>query len=199
MALVIVNLFQQYRSAQVGIRSEAIALAELARVGTALPPVVDSKLRAQIVEYARDVRSKEWKLLREGRTSSEAWGDIGAMYATLKAYEPKTPTESAFYGQALAWLDNIVTDRRDTLASITESIPNILAVLLLLTGFVVVVAPMFLVTVSKRFQAVKVAAVSAVVATALFAATVLNSPFSRALPISNAPYTTAEFDQLAGP
>jgi hypothetical protein len=45
---------------------------------------------------------------------------------------------------------------------------------------------------------VKVAAVSAVVATALFAAVVLDNPFSRALPISNAPYTTTEFDGSPG-
>jgi hypothetical protein len=64
---------------------------------------------------------------------------------------------------------------------------------------VIIVAPMFLVTVSVRFQAVKVGAVSAVVATALFAAVVLASPFSRALPISNSPYRTSEFDRLAGP
>jgi hypothetical protein len=58
---------------------------------------------------------------------------------------------------------------------------------------------MFLVTVSVRFQAVKVAAVAVVVGTALFAAAVLDAPFSRALPVSNNPYRATEFDQLAGP
>ena len=43
------------------------------------------------------------------------------MYATLKNFEPKTRTESAFYGQALSRLDDIVTERKNTLATITET------------------------------------------------------------------------------
>jgi hypothetical protein len=199
MGLVIVTLFQNYRSAQAGIRSEAIALAELARVSTAFPAPVDARLRGQIVKYINDVRVREWKLLRDGRTSDQAWGDIGAMYATLKDFEPKTSTQGSFYGQALSRLDDIVTERKNTLAAITEPFPAILQVLLLLAAFVVVAAPMFLVTVSVRFQAVKVAAVAAVIATALFTAVVLDAPFSRALPVSDQPYRTSEFDQLAGP
>lgn len=199
LGLVIVTLFQNYRSAQAGIRSEAIALAELARVSTAFPKAVDSELRAQIVRYVRDVRTTEWKLLRDGRTSDQAWGDIGAMYATLKDYEPQTKTESAFYSQALSRLDDIVTERKDTLASIKEPFPTILELVLVFGAFVVVTLPMFLVTVSVRFQAVKVAAVAIVVGTALFAAAALAAPFSRALPVSNTPYRDSEFDQLAGP
>jgi hypothetical protein len=199
LGLVIVTLFQNYRSAQAGIRSEAIALAQLARVSTAFPKSVDSELRAEIVKYIQDVRTKEWKLLRDGRTSDEAWGDIGAMYATLKDYDPETRTQGAFYGQALSRLDDIVTERKDTLAAIKEPFPTILQLVLLFGAFVVVTAPMFLVTVSVRFQAVKVAAVATVIATALFAAAVLDSPFSRALPVSDQPYRTSEFDQLAGP
>jgi len=199
MSLVIVTLFQGYRSAQAGIRSEAVALAELARVSTAFPAPVADRLRGQIGKYVHDVRTIEWPLLRDGRSSDIAWGDVGGMYATLKGFEPSTPSQSSFYGQALSRLDNVVTERKDTLASIQEPIPTILTVLLLIAAVVVVALPMFLVTVSKRFQAVKVAAVAAVVATAFFAAAVLDNPFSRALPISNSPYRTSEFDQLAGP
>jgi len=199
MGLVIVTLFQNYRSAQAGIRSEAIGLAQLARVSTAFPAAVNTELRGEIVKYIRDVRTKEWKLLESGTTSDEAWGDIGGMYNTLENFDPKTRTQSSFYGQALSRLDDIVTERKNTLAAINEPFPTILQVLLLLGAFVVVTAPMFLVTISVRFQAVKVGAVAAVIATALFAAVVLDSPFSRALPVSNSPYRTAEFDQLAGP
>jgi hypothetical protein len=199
LALVIVTLFQDYRSAQSGIRAEAIALAELARVETAFPERVSAELRGQIVKYIHDVRTHEWKLLREGRSSDQAWGDIGAMYATLKEYNPETSSQRSFYGQALSRLNDVVTERRNTLAAITETIPTILLVVLLVGAFVIVVAPMFVVSVSVRFQAAKVAAVCAVVATALFAAVVLSAPFSRALPVSDTPYRTSEFDQLAGP
>jgi Protein of unknown function (DUF4239) len=199
MGLVIVTLFNNYRDAQAGIRSEAIALAELARVSNALPPGVNAKLRGQIVKYIDDVREREWKLLRDGRTSDQAWGDIGDMYATLQGFEPKTSTQSSFYGQALSRMDDIVTERKNTLAAITEPFPSILQALLLIAAFVVITAPMFLVTVSRRFQAVKVAAVAAVIGTALFAAAVLDTPFSRALPVSDQPYRTSEFNQLAGP
>lgn len=199
LALVIVTLFQDYRSAQSGIRAEAIALAELARVATAFPAPVNAQLRGEIGVYIQDVRTKEWRLLRDGRSSDRAWGDIGAMYDTLKNYDPRTSTERAFYSQALSRLDDVVSQRRNTLAAISEPIPAILLVVLLFGAVVIVVAPMFLVTVSQRFQAVKVGAVSAVVATALFAAVVLASPFSRALPISDTPYRTTEFNQLAGP
>lgn len=199
LALTIVTLFQNYRTTQSGIRAEATALAELARLSTAFPPQVNAELRGDIVKYIHDVQNLEWKLLREGRSSDVAWGDIGTMYQTLKGYAPETPTQSAFYSQALSRLNDVVTERRNALAATAESIPWILNALLILAAFVTVTAPMFLVTVSRRFQAAKVIAVSAVVATALFSATVLDYPFSRALPISNAPYRTGEFDQLAGP
>jgi hypothetical protein len=199
LALVIVTLFQDFRSAQAGIRSEAIALAELARFSTAFPRDVDAELRGEIVKYIRDVRTDEWKLLRQGRTSNQAWADIGAMYATLEGYEPKSSSQGSFYSQALTRLHDVVTERKNTLAAISEPIPGILLAVLFLGAFVIVVAPMFLVTVSRHFQAVKVAAVSTVVGTALLAALVLSSPFSRALPISDQPYRTAEFDALAGP
>jgi hypothetical protein len=199
MGLVIVTLFQNYRDAQSGIRAEAIALAQLARASTAFPSSVDTELRTEIVKYINDVRTKEWQLLRDGRTSDQAWADIGAMYDTLKNYEPQGEVQGSFYGQALSRMEDIVTERKNTLAAITEPFPTILQVLLLLGAFVVVVAPMFLVTVSRRFQAVKVAAVATVIGLALFAAAVLDTPFSRALPISDQPYRTSEFDALAGP
>jgi hypothetical protein len=199
MGLVIVTLFQNYRDAQSGIRAEAIALAQLARASTAFPSSVDTELRTEIVKYINDVRTKEWQLLRDGRTSDQAWADIGAMYDTLKNYEPQGEVQGSFYGQALSRMEDIVTERKNTLAAITEPFPTILQVLLLLGAFVVVAAPMFLVTVSRRFQAVKVAAVATVIGLALFAAAVLDTPFSRALPISDQPYRTSEFDALAGP
>jgi hypothetical protein len=198
MGLVIVTLFQNYRSAQAGIRSEAVALAELARMSTAFPAPVNARLRTEIGRYIREVRTTEWRLLRDGRTSDRAWGEIGAMYNTLEHYEPESSSQRAFYSQALSRLDDVVTQRKDTLASITEPFPTILQVLLLLAAFVVVTLPMFLVTVSNRFQGAKVAAVATIVATALFAAVVLDSPFSRALPVSNSPYSASEFDRLAG-
>lgn len=199
LALVIVTLFQNYRSTQEGIRAQAVTIAEIARLGTAFPPQVQTALRQDIVRAVHDVRTHEWQLLREGRTSDRVWGDIGSMYETLKDYDPEAGTQSSFYNQALSRLDNLVTERRDTLAAITEPIPGILQVLLLLAAIVILVVPMFLVTVSVRFQAVKVAAMATVVAMALFAATVLDSPFSRALPISDSPYRSSEIDQLAGP
>jgi len=145
------------------------------------------------------VRTREWTLLREGRSSDQAWADIGALYNTLRNYEPSTPTQRTFYGQALGRLADIVQERRNALAAVNEQIPVILQVLVLLAACVVVIGPMFLVTVSPRFQAVKVAAVAMVVATALFAATVLQYPFSRALPISKSPYRESELNRLAGP
>ncbi|MBA3718399.1 MAG: hypothetical protein H0W87_09255 [Actinobacteria bacterium] len=49
LALVIVTMFQDFRSAQSGIRAEAIALAELARSANAFPPPVSSELRGEIL------------------------------------------------------------------------------------------------------------------------------------------------------
>jgi hypothetical protein len=42
------------------------------------------------------------------------------MYKTLQSYEAGTQSQRAFYGQALSRLDEVVSERKDTLAAVKE-------------------------------------------------------------------------------
>lgn len=186
LAFVIVSLYQDYKNTESAVHAQATDLGQLVRLSGALPRSVDESIRAQVVKYVQEVRTHEWHTLRDGKLSVRAWDEVGGLYRTLEDYNPSTETQKTFYSQAVTKLDDVVAQRRVLASAANEGVPVILQALVFLAACVTIFALYLFSPWSTRIQVVVVAVAAAVVSSALVTATVLDYPFSRALPVSNA-------------
>lgn len=188
LAFVIVALYEDFQAAKETVHEEATHLAQLQRSSGAFPPAVRVRIAADVGGYAEAVVEEEWKLMENGRESAAAWARVDDLYAVLQGYEPRTASESAFYGEAVSTLDELVASRRSRLTHAQESLPGSFLVLIvggavLLLGFLY-----FFGMRSTRAQLVMIVGVAALVGFNLVLAVVLDHPFSGDVTVSHAPF-----------
>jgi hypothetical protein len=188
LAFVIVALYEDFQAAKETVHEEATHLAQLQRNSGAFPPAVQVRIAAEIGGYAEAVVGEEWRLMEDGRESARAWARVDELYKVLQGYEPRTESESAFYGEAVAKLDEVVGSRRARLAHAQESLPGTFQIMivggaLLLLGFLY-----FFGMQSTRAQLVMVVGVAGLIGFNLVLAVVLDHPFSGDMTVSHAPF-----------
>jgi Protein of unknown function (DUF4239) len=187
LAFVIVVLYQDYQDAGSTVRQEATVIEQVDRDARVFPPALQREIASRLDAYTRRVITPEWELMRDGRLSPEAWREIDGLYATFQRYRPATETESAFYGEAVGKLNEIVAARRERVRFAEETLPGALQVLifggaLVLIAFVLFIAP-------GPLQMSMVIAVAALVGFNLLLVVLLDHPFSGDLSVSNHAFT----------
>ena len=188
LAFVIVALYEDHQAAKGVVREEATEVEQIHRASAAFPGAVRREVRGELNDYVRTVVVTEWELMEDGRFSPRAWGRVDALYATLQAYRPRTESESAFYGEAVAKLDDLVAARRERLHFAEESLPGAFQALIV-GGALLLVAFMFLIGIrSLRMQMTMVVSLAALVGVNVLLVVLLDHPFSGEVAVSSHPF-----------
>jgi hypothetical protein len=102
LGFIIVIAFQSYNDSLTGAAAEASIVSQQVETAQFLPADTAEDLTGQLVCYARFVSGPEWQALGEGTLgdSFNPWGV--AMYQTIQATDPQSPTEQSAYDR---WMD----------------------------------------------------------------------------------------------
>ena len=196
LAFVIVVLWESYQTADGLTSTESAGLAEMARAVRAFPPETEFLLREAIQGYVRSVVEDEWVTMKTGNKSPRTAASIDNLYAALQSYEPQSPTETAFYAQAVAALTDVTSTRRARMQQSAESLPGLFQVLVV-GGAIMVIGLTYLLDVpSQRIHLVFVGTVAALVGFSLLLALVMDHPFAGALAVGNEPYKEEALKQF---
>jgi hypothetical protein len=185
LAFVIVALYEQFQDADANVREEATEVSQIYRVSRAFPLAVADEIRGELVDYVETVVGPEWKLMAEGEFSARAWQDVDALYETFQAYEPQTERESAFYGEAVSKLDELVAARRQRLHAAEESLPVPFQVMIIGGALVLIGFMYFVGLASARVQMTMTVGVAALIAFNLLLIVLLDHPFSGGVGVSD--------------
>lgn len=189
LAFVIVVLYQDYQGAGSTVREEATELEQIERDSRAFPPAVHADIAGRLDEYTRTLVATEWKLMRDGRFSQEAWRELDGLYAAIQRFRPRTDTQSAFYGEAVVKLNELVAARRERLRYAEETLPGALQVLIFGGALVLIGFTFFIGLGPGALQVSMVMVVAGLVGLNLLLVVLLDHPFSGEVSISSHAFT----------
>jgi hypothetical protein len=196
LAFTIGQLYTNFTRANADAKQEATVLAQVLRTSDGLPGV-GVTIRREALDYAREVRQREWAFMEHGKASVRAWQKIDKMYATLDAARPTSGT-NPFFAQTLTRLNDLVVARRTRLDDSNLSLPVIFQVMLLFGALLAISTTFYFKPLGERLQVVMIGAASALVGTAMLVALMLDYPYSGSIAVPSAPFKVATLVLLSG-
>jgi hypothetical protein len=102
LGFIIFLSFTSYDQSRAGAETEATIVAQQVQTAQFLPAKTASALTGELICYARSVVGPEWDALDTGTlgNSVNPWG--AQMFVTIRAVDPRTPTEQSAYDR---WME----------------------------------------------------------------------------------------------
>jgi hypothetical protein len=196
LAFTIGQLYTNFTRANADAKQEATVLAQVLRTSDGLPGV-GVTIRREALDYAREVRQREWAFMEHGKASVRAWQKLDKMYATLNAARATSGT-NPFFAQTLTRLNDLVVARRTRLDDANLALPVIFQVLLLFGAVLAISTTFYFKPFGEGVQVGMIGAASALVGTAMLVALMLDYPYSGSIAVPSAPFKVATLVLLSG-
>ena len=179
LGFVVFLAFESLDASRSGAEAEARVVAHQFETAQLLPPAVGARLSGELVCYARNVARDEWERLEAGGKAAGINPWTVAMFHSIRAGEPRSPSEQAAYSK---WLDQ-TSDREDARADRTHGaegvIPPYLWIVLFLTAAVIFGYMLFFADRAerKKVQAMLIGGVAVVISSTLLLLWFLDNPY----------------------
>jgi ABC-type multidrug transport system fused ATPase/permease subunit len=131
LAFAGVLAWQDFRDAGTAVENEAGVASQLYRDLSVYGPQM-APARAALRTYVNSVIVDGWPLLREGKRSPEAETKLLALFEDVTAVTPTNEREVAIYNEAFSRLNDLVSMRRQRLATSRAQIPPVLWIVALI-------------------------------------------------------------------
>jgi hypothetical protein len=196
LGFVVIAVWENFRTTEVAVRSEAKAITDLNQLSYALPEDSGSVVRKMLLDYAEQVRRSEWLAMAQGKPSHTASHALAHLTQSIIGLKAEDFRGLALYQQALRLLASVEDNRAERLDSANGSVPVVLWLVLIAGAMITLGYPAFFGTTNLLAQTLMTAALAGLVALALLPALVLDFPFTGEVRISIAPFKQA-LQQLA--
>jgi Protein of unknown function (DUF4239) len=179
LAFVFLVAFESYQEARSEAQAEATATLAMFHSAQVFNSKATNELQGQVMCYAREVISKEWPAMRDGKTSSAVEARIAAMESEAEEAPIADSKQTAAYGE---WASSNQERRRGRQGRISEAAPVVAPViwLILIIGAVTVIATVcFFADREEAWlpQATMIAAITTVVVSGLLLVRFLDKPY----------------------
>jgi ABC-type multidrug transport system fused ATPase/permease subunit len=178
LAFVVIAVWQDYKTAQTNVESEANELAGVYFLASRLPEPERTQVQDLARTYARVVVEEEWPMMEQGETSPRADSLVRQLRSKLLEFDPRTRGEQVLYERGLTQLHDALDARRSRLLEVREGIPNLLWVVLVVGGVITVSFTYLFGLKSNVAHGLMVGALTLVICGILFTIAEFNNPFS---------------------
>jgi Protein of unknown function (DUF4239) len=178
LAFVVIAVWEEYKTAQINVESEANELAGVYFLASRLPGPERTRVQDLARRYARVVVEEEWPMMERGETSPRADSLVRQLRLKLLEFDPRTEGEQVLYERGLTQLHDVADARRSRLLEVREGIPSLLWVVLVVGGVITVSFTYLFGLKSNRTHALMVAALTLVICGILFTIAEFNNSFS---------------------
>jgi len=138
LAFMLIAVWEDYKTAQTNLQSEASELAGVYFLASRLPEPQRTNVQDLARTYARVVVEEEWPMMERGQTSPHADSLLRQLRLKLLEFDPRTRGEQVLYERGLTDLHNAIDARRSRLLEVREGIPTLLWVVLVVGGVITV-------------------------------------------------------------
>ncbi|MFD7909045.1 DUF4239 domain-containing protein [Kitasatospora sp. NPDC059747] len=189
LAFVIVNLWTQFQDTQKVVATEATSISQIVRDARAFPPDAQATVDGAVRDYVHAVVEQQWPLMNAGHGDFAATSaKVDDLYTALRAYEPQTQSQQAFYAEALDSLNDAVGQRRARIFASRDELPALLQVLILGGAVVIMLLTLLYGIRSRRTRLLFVGSVAALIGFSLLLVPVLDRPFAGGVSVSPEPF-----------
>jgi hypothetical protein len=178
LAFVVIAVWQDYKTAQANVESEAHELAGAYFLASQLPEPQRTRIQDLVRTYVRVVVDEEWPMMERGQTSEHAESLVSQLRSQILQFDPHTKGEQVLYERGLTQLHDAVDARRERLLEVREGIPTLLWVVLVGGGVITVSFTYLFGLKSNVAHALMVAALTLVICGILFTIGEFDNPFS---------------------
>lgn len=197
LAFVVVTLWTQLDHAQTVVSQEATDIALVVRDTQRFPPAERARIDKAVGAYVHAVVEVQWPKMRSGRPSFAVTSkQVEEMYDALQAYNPSTPRDQAFYGEAVTRLSDAAAMRRERIDIATNELPILLKVLVYGGALVIILLTFLYGLRNLKIQLLFVASVAGLIGFSLLLVLVLDRPFAGELTVSPEPYKEGALSQF---
>jgi fumarate reductase subunit D len=178
LAFMLIAVWQDYKTAQTNVESEAHELAGVYFLASQLPEPDRSRIQDLVRTYTRVVVEEEWPMMERGQTSPRADSLLRQLRLKLLEFDPRTEGEQVLYELGQTQLHEAADARRTRLLEVREGIPHLLWVVLVVGGVITVSFTYLFGLKSNLAHALMVAALTLLICGILFTIGEFNNPFS---------------------
>ena len=178
LAFVVIAVWQDYKTAQTDVESEANELAGAYFLASQLPEPERTNVQDLTRTYARVVVEEEWPMMERGQTSERAESLASRLRLQILEFDPRTEGEQVLYERGLTQLHDAADARRSRLLEVKEGMPELLWVVLVVGGVITVSFTYLFGLRSNVAHALMVAALTLVICGILYTIGEFNYPFS---------------------
>jgi hypothetical protein len=178
LAFVVIAVWEEYKTAQTNVESEAHELAGVYFVASRLPEPDRTRIQDLARTYARVVVEEEWPMMERGQTSPRADSLLRQLTLKILQFDPHTKGEQVLYELQQTQLHEAADARRSRLLEVREGIPELLWVVLVVGGVITVSFTYLFGLKSNVAHALMVAALTLLICGILFTIGEFNYPFS---------------------
>jgi protein-S-isoprenylcysteine O-methyltransferase Ste14 len=178
LAFVLIAVWEEYKTAQTNVESEANELAGVYFLASRLPEPQRTHVQDLARTYARVVVEQEWPMMEQGQTSPHADSLLRQLRLKLLEFDPNTEGEQVLYERGLTDLHDLDDARRSRLLEVREGIPSLLWVVLVVGGVITVSFTYLFGLKSNVAHALMVAALTLLICAILFTIGEFDYPFS---------------------
>jgi hypothetical protein len=185
LAFAGVLAWQDYMQAESAVENEAGVTSMLYRDLTAYGPEMNPA-RDEVKAYVHSVIVDGWPLLREGKRSPATDLKLVAVFNDIARVTPRDERQSAIYQEAFSQLNQLVSMRRERLASSRANVPPVLWIVALLGSILTIAyASAF---VSTRYASLMIAGTSLTIGLLFLFLLSVDYPFRNRNGVSSQPF-----------
>jgi hypothetical protein len=170
LGFIVFLAFSSYDESKTGAETEALVVVQQFETAQFLPPAARRQLSGELICYGRSVVGQEWPRMETGTESGAVSPWALALFRTMRAVQPTTPTEQSAYDK---WLDRVHASE--------GVIPVALWRVLYFIAAVIVVYMLFFADSGERAvtQGLLMGSVVAVMVATLLLLSILDNPYRR--------------------
>lgn len=185
LAFTVVVVWQQLEDAEEAMAQEVVLLNALWRDIEVFKPQPRHLMQRRLIEYVRFVLRDEWKRMGPGLHDTSA-GPYDQLWIDFYQISPDAndPREAAFYGEAIARMNEFATARRMRILSSTAALPLSMWILLVLGAAGTIMLTWFYGTRYLSLQIAVTVFLSVVIIYSVLLVSMLEHPFGGTVAVS---------------
>jgi Protein of unknown function (DUF4239) len=194
LGLTVVAVWEEWNAAADSADQEASEVAEVFWIADRIPEPDGRHIQELARSYASVVVEDEWTLMRQGKSSPEAWDLLDEIRSGVQDFQPSTPAQLILYEQALERVHELADARSERLLDAEHGLPAILWIILIIGGVVVIGFTYLFGLESTVVHLLMVAALALIIALVLFTVAELEYPFRGGVWIAPKPWKRSSAD-----
>lgn len=198
VALIAVNVFDDYSDVTKIVSAEATQLAAVYRDVSGYPEPIRTALRSELKQYTYQIVNEAWPLQRVGKVPTIGVQFMNRFQTTLIAFEPATEGQKLLHAETLRSYNTLIQARRLRLDAIDTGLPFVMWMTIVVGAMISMTASFFFKVEDIRLHLIMVMLLAMFIGLVMFMILALDRPFRGDLGVGSQPYQLI-YDQLMGP